>query len=125
MTQEDSDLRIACFDVARGLCWRHEDSLSTSLDELTPFVVELIEIANRKLRDVPADRDPQVVSRAVKYLANYAVPPIGPSLRWFEDSLTVLMDLAIPDPNIGRGDVEFLKDLQQGIAAMIRDAETT
>jgi hypothetical protein len=63
------------------------------------------------------DRDPNLLTRAIYYLTDaHAIPPMGSDIGWFQQMLTCLVDLAVPNAGLTDKGAEFLKDLQVGIA---------
>lgn len=62
-------------------------------------------------------RDPNIVVRAVRYLAaTHAIQPMHDSTEWFFFMLRALLELACPE-KIERGDSqEFLSDIENGVS---------
>jgi hypothetical protein len=60
------------------------------------------------------NRDPNIVVRAVCYLAQLAVPS-GEDTTWFDNGLLILLELACPNALHDEASLRFLKDIQAGI----------
>jgi len=61
-------------------------------------------------------RDPNIVVRAVRYLAStHAIQPMHDSTEWFFFMLRALLELACPE-KVNQGDtLEFLSDIEEGL----------
>jgi len=66
---------------------------------------------------VGQERDPNLITRAVAYLAHtHAIPPMRDDTRWFSDMLGVLLELACPNMGVPQEFDRFYKDIEDGIA---------
>jgi hypothetical protein len=62
-------------------------------------------------------RDPNLLVRAVTYLAdNHAIQPMHDSTEWFFFMLRALLELACPEQVKNRESLDFLADIEQGLA---------
>lgn len=72
---------------------------------------------------VGQDRDPNILTRAVNYLAeSQAIPPMGTDLSWFRQMLTCSVELAVPNAGLTSKGAAFLKDVGAGIQESLQDA---
>jgi len=107
-------LKLACLEVARSIAWRNnpvDDVLATSFAEV---------LANEALFHEEylngQDRDPNIITWAVSYLAHaHAVPPSGADLAWFREGLSVLVELACPNTGGRREDERLYREIEAGI----------
>ena len=61
-------------------------------------------------------KDPQTVLRAVRYLATFAVPPMGTRVEWFSEGLLTLLNVAWPMSGVPAGGEPFFRDMRRGMA---------
>lgn len=62
-------------------------------------------------------RDPNIVVRAVKYLAaTHAIQPMHDSTEWFFFMLRALLELACPEKVDQKDSLEFLSDIEEGLS---------
>jgi hypothetical protein len=79
----------------------------------TFFAICLEHISRVKLHG----RDPNIVLRAAKYLANtHAIQPMHDSTEWFFFMLRALLELACPEREINGDSLDFYKDIEEGLA---------
>ncbi len=114
MELQESLLRIACFKLARNRLWQMRlidaeevECLADSFYEIAINHMELIWTKNR---------DPNLLVRAVRFLELID----GNSLteddaQWFQQSLSMLVELACPSVRHTDETSEFLDDLESGI----------
>src|SRR5437763_15709436 len=96
MELDRTALRNACRDVARTTMW-----------DTQPVDVTAIETLADRFLTIALDhqdfvfgqgRDPNLITRAVRYLAHsLAIPPMKDDTQWFEDMLAALIELACPN----------------------------
>ncbi|MGA7828188.1 MAG: hypothetical protein WCA04_11035 [Geobacteraceae bacterium] len=68
-------------------------------------------------RVVKQDRDPNIVVRAVKYLADtHAIQPMHDSIEWFFFMLRALLELACPERLKNSDSLDFYTDIEEGMA---------
>lgn len=61
-------------------------------------------------------RDPNMIARAVIYLAeSQAIPPMKEDLMWFSNMLQALLELACPNIIITKDAQQFFEDIKSGI----------
>jgi hypothetical protein len=69
-----------------------------------------------------AERDPNLIVRAVQYLAlTHAIPPMRDDTSWFQDMLAVLIELACPNCGATPELEPFFRDVERGIAVSRSD----
>jgi len=108
-------LHFACFKLARNRLWQMRlvdtakiERLADSFYEIAINHLELI--GNR-------NRDPNILVRAVRYLEQIdALPPTDDDAQWFQQTLSVLLELACPSVRHTEESCEFLNDVEEGIA---------
>ncbi len=62
-------------------------------------------------------RDPNIVVRAVKYLADtHAIQPMHDSTEWFFFMLRALLELACPERVKNSDSLDFYTDIEEGLA---------
>lgn len=115
MELDVSDLRAACYEVARGTMW-----------DLRPIDASIIERHAEQLFTIAQNyedylkqqgRDPNIIARAVRYLAHvHAMPPMSNDVRWFTSMLMVLIELVCPNTVVSRDAEFFFRDIEMGIA---------
>ncbi|MBN2124282.1 MAG: hypothetical protein JW821_08310 [Deltaproteobacteria bacterium] len=115
MEFDRQELQKACFEVARKTLW-----------EMAPVDADRIREHGRNLEDIAArfakgfensPRDPNMVTRAVWYLARtQAGPGLREDTRWFEHMLQVLLELAFPNTHLDESSVPFLRDIEEGLS---------
>ena len=102
-------------DLIPGECARWAERWSgASISQyscLTPFPYE--------------HRDPNLLIRAVRYLAHtHAVPPMGKDTRWFFGVLDVLVKLACPNTGLPRRGTGFVSDVRRGLSANLKTSNS-
>ncbi len=58
---------------------------------------------------------PELVLRAIRYLAGHAMPPIRDNTAWFYESLRTLILIALPHTASPKGGEPFFVDLRRGM----------
>jgi len=77
-------------------------------------------------RVIAQGRDPNIVVRAVKYLADtHAIQPMHDSTEWFFFMLRALLELACPETVKNRGALDFFSDIEEGLALARRQGDDT
>jgi hypothetical protein len=125
MTVNDSELRRACFDIARSTSWKYNDPQSTSLDAIAAKAARYQELTldnAQYLQD--AGVDPNVLVGIANYLTILAVPPMGDDENWFKDMLQVLVQLFAPNCVLDDELRGFLTQLRDAIDSNIRNSNT-
>lgn len=111
-------LNDACLEVAKQVL-STKDGLSHDIVETlaAKFQEEALEHLDFI---VGQSRDPNLLTRAVCYLADsHAIPPMGSDTAWFREMLACLVELAVPNAGLTPRGAAFLKDVQVGIADSI------
>ncbi len=115
MNLKVDELKAACYAVARAtlleqkpidasLLERHADLLFTFASNYRDFFSA-------------EGRDPNLVTRAVLYLAEvHAMPAMQDDATWFIHMLMALLELACPNIVASRAQESFYKDVEEGIA---------
>ncbi len=107
-------LKRACFNVAQNaMCeTKHVDVAS-----IESIANEFFEIAKGYEEFVVAlDRDPNLIARAVNYLAYaHTMPSMRNNTRWFSDTLTIIIEMACPDVVVMEDGMAFYRDIEEGI----------
>jgi hypothetical protein len=114
MELHESMLRVACFKLARNRLWQMRlidaeevECLADSFYEIAINHVELIGTKNR---------DPNLLIRAVRFLELIdGDSPTEDDPQWFQQSLSMLIELACPSVRHTDESCEFLDDLESGI----------
>lgn len=109
-------LRAACFEAARKSMADIRPTDVAKINRLAEtFYKHSLQHVGR-LRD--QGRDPQILVRAVVYLAHtHAISPMHDSTEWFMFMLRALLELACPVLEQNMESICFLSDLEDGIRA--------
>jgi len=119
----ESDLRKACYDIARVTSWRHNDTQSTSLDAIAAKAARYQSLALDHVEYLSnSGVDPNVLVGIVSYLSMHAVPPMEDNESCFTDMLDVLVQLFAPNCEIGGEMKQFLIQLRDAIDKNIRES---
>ena len=113
-TEADHGLFAACQEVARAVLWR---SGGDSSDVVETQAAKYFAIARDHQDFVRGQRDDDmVIENDVRYLARvHAIPPMGTDTFWFSNSLSVLIELAVPNSGLDEISAAVMPDLQVGI----------
>lgn len=122
MKLSQESLTAACYDVA-----------NRTMSARRPVDVASIEAVAKRFCDIAAEhedflveqgRDPNLIVRAVRYLADkHAIPPMRNDTRWFSDMLEVLIEIACPNCGTTKDIEAFLRDIEDGIAVGRSDSQ--
>jgi hypothetical protein len=104
-------LNDACRVVAMNVCPGAQndviETMSHRFQEAALFHEQFI---------VEQGRDPNMLTKAVLYLANaHAIPPMHTEITWFENMLDCLVELAVPNSQCGEDAIAFLAEVESGI----------
>lgn len=120
MSLDNDALLAACFEVARSIRWR-----ANPVDEvLAKAAVEIYFNAAIQHEEFLVDqgRDPNIIVRAVRYIAHkHAIPPLEGNVEAFESMLDVLIELACPNQGVEEDHEAFFQDIEEGIQEARRD----
>jgi len=123
MKLDHEGLRAACFELARAIRWKKDP-----VDEvIARAMVEMFyrEAVFHEEFLVGQGRDPNIITRAVRYLAlKHAIPPMGEDPAWFRNMVEVLVELACPNQGVTAEHEAFFQDIEQGIAEARGDYAT-
>ena len=115
------DLKAACFEVAQHTKWERKPQLVSDIQDLAN---KFYKRASKKAKEInEAEEDPEIVNRAVWYLSQvHAIPPMKDDVKWFNDMLEALLELALPNSYVAVGKPQqFLQDLIRGITWSIEN----
>jgi hypothetical protein len=115
MELQENMLRFACFKLARNRLWQMRLVDTAKIERLADSFYEIainhLELMGNR------NRDPNILVRAVRYLEQIdALPPTDDDAQWFQQTLTVLIELACPSVRHTEESCEFLTDVEEGIA---------
>lgn len=129
MSIDEKELRAACREVASNTLWQTKNPRDIhdiiDVEQIDRTINGYMSIALQLARDLDdMGVDPGVVSRAVRYLAlEHAIPPMKDDLRWFDQSLEVLVRLVHPTAGASEAALAFMDDLEGGIERFRADLE--
>ena len=112
MKLDESALRAACLKTAENALWKMKPFDAAPITNLADTYFK---IAMECVENFPGDHEPNLVVRAVYYLAQIVLPS-GENTAWFENSLLTLLELACPNTVFDEDSISFLKDIEEGIA---------
>ena len=94
-------------------------------DEIARTVEAYFAEARQQAEDLAeAGHDPNIVTRAVVYLAHeHAIPPMRDDVRWFRDALDVLVRLLNPLSHPIQAAALFMEDLEEAVPRYKREAD--
>lgn len=120
MKLDNDALLAACFEVARAIRWR-----DNPVDEvLAKAMIKLYFNAAIQHEEfiVGQGRDPNIIVRAVRYIAHkHAIPPMEGNIEGFASMLDVLIELACPNTEVDQNKEQLFKDIEEGIREARRD----
>jgi hypothetical protein len=109
-------LRIACLEVARSIAWR-----GNPIDEVLAKAFAEILLKEALFHEqflVGQERDPNIITLAVSYLAHaHAIPPMGTDTAWFREGLSVLIELCCPNSAGRLEDERLYREIETGLAS--------
>ena len=106
-------LYYACLRFLRVVLWRQGAASNDVVDSLA---AELTLVAEEHAEwAIEQRRDWEIVSRAIDYMAAIHDGP-WQGRAWFENTLRVLMELAVPNTGLDESSAAFLKDIQRGVS---------
>lgn len=116
----DSGLLSACKLVARTVLWRNG---AESTDVVETLARKYLAIAERHQDFVRQRRESDdVIEFAVRYVAGvHAIPPVGTDTQWFENTLAVIIELAVPNSGVDVEAAKLLPCIQAGIRESLAD----
>lgn len=112
---DEEALKTACFLVAKTTKWKRKPQGVESIQHLAN---QFFEIAKDYEEFVCGQgRDPNLITRAVLYLANvHAIPPMQENTEWFKNMMDILIELACPNTQPALENEMFYKDIEAGIS---------
>ncbi|MBI5875409.1 MAG: hypothetical protein HZB81_06155 [Deltaproteobacteria bacterium] len=115
------DLKAACFEVAQNAKWDLKPQLVSDIQSLANKFYEKASERAKEINEI--EEDSEIVNRAVWYLSQvHAIPPMKDDVRWFNEMLEVLLELALPNTYVAVGKPQqFLQDLIRGITWSIEN----
>jgi hypothetical protein len=117
-------LHEACFAAAKGTMW---DVRPTDVAKIKDLADSFFSIAMSHLNRIREQgRDPDILVRAVAYMANtHAIPPMHDSKEWFVFVLAALLELACPECLQNKESASILEDIEKGISLVRLQLENT
>jgi hypothetical protein len=116
---DKEELAKACREVARVTLWQTPqpytpaDIIDTTQIENTLRGYQS-EAEHQAMLITESGGDPNVVTRAVKYIAHeYAMPPVKDDVEWFRHTLDVLCQLIYPTAAPSEDGVLFMADVER------------
>lgn len=107
-------LRRACLRAADSALWEKGPRPVEPIQQLADQFYQ-IAVENESFL-IGQGRDPNIVTRAVRYLALvHAIPVTGQDTHWFTCMLQVLIELACPNTAGQRANDKFYSDIENGI----------
>jgi hypothetical protein len=120
-TQWKRSIVFSCRQFLRTALWRQgaasNDIVDTLSDELAEKVSHLAGWCNEQRGDA------EIVDRAIRYLTIHHDGP-WKGVDWFVDSLSILVEIAVPNSGMDEDTAEFLADMQVGISQSQQTAPT-
>jgi hypothetical protein len=117
-SQEDDELKSACFDLARLTKWARKP---VDAADIAVLADRFYEIAKGQMSP-ELEIDMPLIRRAVRYLGQvHAMPPMDDNTGWFYDMLHVVLEFARPNTGVDAANKEFLRDMLQGIGRSLSD----
>ncbi len=120
---DEAQLHEACLDLARVVLAASQpqvsnDILETLADRMQREAIDFAPMVAR------AGRDPNLVTRAVRYLIDaHALPLMGTDMEWLRQALVCLVELAVPGIALSQKGAAFLHDVRVGIDQSLGDLE--
>ncbi len=108
-------LKRACLQVADNVLW---EKGPRPIEPIQNLAEKFFEIAKEKEKYlVDGGRDPNMLTRIVRYLAyQHAIPPMRDDIWWFYQSLHILVNLVDPISPPRRIDDQLYSEIQEGVA---------
>lgn len=122
MDLDHAELHAACYQAAQKTMMDARPTDVQRIQKLsdTFYAFSLEHVSRLKIQG----RDPNIVVRAVKYLAEtHAIQPMHDSTEWFFFILRALLELACPERRTNRVAREFFRDIEEGLAFARRQDE--
>ncbi|MDD2335835.1 MAG: hypothetical protein PHD01_04575 [Geobacteraceae bacterium] len=115
MDLNHAELHAACYITAKKTMM---DARPTDVQRIKKLADTFYTLCLEHIGRVKAlGRDPNIVVRAVKYLADtHAIQPMHDSTEWFFFMLRALLELACPEKVNNRDSLVFFTDIEEGLA---------
>ncbi|WP_313457930.1 hypothetical protein [Achromobacter sp.] len=110
-----AELEAAYREVAKATLWTGQE---TSADVLETYTHKLMQRCEHYIDYIAGmDRDPNILTRAVRYIAHtHAIPPMGSNVEWIAQIVECLIELAVPNSGQTLESSAFLHDVKEGIS---------
>lgn len=112
-------INFSCIWFLKKALWRQgaasNDIVDTLAGELTDKIFYLAERCYEMRGEV------EILTRAIRYLTEQHDGPWR-GAEWFENSLQLLIELAVPENALDEDSSEFLSDVQQGVSQSLQSA---
>lgn len=110
-----SAMQMACRILARQTYGSEQSSPELAIAELAEGFVQIAH--EQAIIVIESGRDPNIVVRAITYLAyTHVIPSSIDAKWWFVEMLSCLLELAVPSMIQTPESSAFLQDIQEGIA---------
>ena len=123
-TKFDTDaLEIACFSLAKASKWK---KAPVDVDAINSLARSLAKSAEHHVDYLQGQhRDPNIVTRAIRYIDHHHGGPWGEQIYWFDAMLEILIELACPNTQASNASELFYQDLEEGIRQARADFDLT
>jgi hypothetical protein len=109
---DEQALMAACYETASRTMFDSEPESSKIREVATKF----FDLAMQSIGAVPKAGDPNVIVRAVRYMAEvHAFSLLKDDSAWFRHTLETLVELACPAEVRTPEVIEFLMDIEKGL----------
>lgn len=121
MKSIENKIREACFNLSTSLMWEKDnltiEKIESNITELNEMTEKFLETAKFYLENIEAlEGQSEIIVRAINYIEEaHAIPPLRGNYQWFEYTLGALIELACPNSRLSNNNLEFLKDVENGI----------
>tara|TARA_R110000868_G_scaffold371537_1_gene635249 strand:- start:310 stop:714 length:405 start_codon:yes stop_codon:yes gene_type:complete len=121
MKSIEDKIREACFDLSTSLMWEKDnltvERIESNMTELNEMTEKFLETAKFYLENIEAlEGQSEIIVRAINYIEEaHAIPPLRGNYQWFDYTLGALTELACPNSGLSNNNLEFLKDVENGI----------
>jgi hypothetical protein len=130
MDNLNEEIRAACFDLSVHLMWEKDemtlDKIERSMAELQSMTEEFYKSALFYLENIESlEGKPEIIVNAIKYIDNiHSFPPLRGNTIWFDYTLGAVVELACPNGRLNKNNLDFLKDIENGIADYRKNVNT-
>ena len=118
----NENIRAACFNLSVSLMWEKDalttDKIENSMAELQTMTEKFYKAALFYLEHIESlEGKPEILVKAIRYIDDvHAIPPLRNNYEWFDYTLGALIELACPNSRLNKNNLDFLNDVEAGIA---------